>query len=161
MKAVVQRVARADVAVEGETVGAIERGALVLLGVMKGDGEDEARRLALKVARFRYFADGDGKMNLSALDLLAEDKPAELLVVSQFTLAADGRRGRRPSFDSAAPPALAEPLYREFCAVLREQGLRVETGVFGAHMRVSLVNDGPVTFALEEPPPAGGPDVSG
>lgn len=147
-----QRVSGADVVVDGETVGAIGRGALVLLGVMKGDGEDEARRLALKVARFRFFADDVGKMNLSALDLLGEDFPAELLVVSQFTLAADGRRGRRPSFDSAAPPEHAEPLYRLFCAVLREHGLRVDTGVFGAHMRVSLVNDGPVTFSLEEPP---------
>jgi D-tyrosyl-tRNA(Tyr) deacylase len=146
VRAVVQRVARAAVRVDGETVGEIGAGMLVLLGVLEGDGEGEAARLAERVARFRFFPDAEGRMNLSALDL-----GLEALVVSQFTLAADGRRGRRPSFDRAAPPEEAEPLYEAFVRRLRELGLGCATGRFRAAMEVELVNDGPVTFVLDEP----------
>lgn len=149
MKAVVQRVARASVDCEGEggsdRTAEIEAGMVVLLGVLAGDGEPQARRLAERIARFRFFRDGEGRMNVSALDL-----GLPVVVVSQFTLAADGRRGRRPSFDRAAAPELAEPLYEAFVAALRELGLECQTGRFGAMMRVELVNDGPVTFVLEE-----------
>ena len=147
MKAVVQRVSRARVTVSGEPVGEIGAGMLVLLGVMRGDGKAQAERLAEKVARFRFFTDEDDRMNLSALDL-----GRAVLVVSQFTLAADGRRGRRPSFDRAAEPAQAEPLYEHFTGHLRSLGLECATGRFGARMSVELENDGPVTFVLEEAP---------
>ena len=147
MKAVIQRVAQAKVDVDGETVGQIGEGMLILLGVLRGDTENEARRLAEKIARFRFFQDEDGRMNLSALEL-----GHAALVVSQFTLAADGRSGRRPSFDKAAPPAEAEVLYEQFVADLRSLGLPVETGRFGAMMSVGLENAGPVTFVLEEQP---------
>jgi len=130
-----------------EVVGEIGPGALVLLGVMAGDGEREARRLAQKVAHYRFFRDDEQRMNRSLLDV-----GGGALVVSQFTLAADGRRGRRPSFDRAAPAALAEPLYELFAQALRQLGLDVATGRFGAMMQVELVNDGPVTLLLEEPP---------
>jgi len=146
MRAVMQRVSSACVRVDDEVVGAVERGALVLLGVLEGDGEREAVQLAEKVAGFRYFADDEGRMNLSA-----EEVGGALLVVSQFTLAADGRKGRRPSFDKAAEPLLAEELYERFVAHLRSLGLVVETGRFGAMMEVELVNDGPVTFVLDDP----------
>lgn len=151
MKAVVQRVARAQVTVvedDGRACvsGAIGPGALVLVCVLRGDGPDQAASLARRVAEFRYFTDEAGKMNRSALEL---GRP--LLVVSQFTLAADGRKGRRPSFDRAAPPEEARVLYEAFVAALRGLGLAVETGVFAASMQVELVNDGPVTFVLEEP----------
>ena len=153
MKCVVQRVSRARVVVDGAVVGEIGPGALVLLCVMRGDGEREAGALAEKVARFRFFTDALGKMNLSALDL---GRP--VLVVSQFTLAADGRAGRRPSFDAAAPPDEARALCARFQTALEGLGLAVQTGRFGAHMDVESVNDGPVTFVLEEPPkrPSGG-----
>lgn len=144
MKCVIQRVSRAQVVVEKERVGAIGPGMLVLVCVMRGDGAAEARALAEKVAQFRFFTDEAGKMNRSAIDL-----GREVLVVSQFTLAADGHAGRRPSFDLAAPPDEARTLCDAFVAALRELGLRVQTGRFGAHMDVELVNDGPVTFALE------------
>ena len=147
MRAVVQRVTSASVRVSGEVVGAVERGALVLLGVLKGDGEREATQLALKVAGFRFFSDDEGRMNRSAHEV-----GGALLVVSQFTLAADGRKGRRPSFDKAAPPAEAEALYKRFVSALRGSGLEVETGRFGAMMEIELVNDGPVTFVLDETP---------
>jgi len=147
VKAVVQRVAHASVVVKGETVGAIGEGMLVLLGVLRGDTSREARRLAEKIARFRFFQDDDGRMNLSALDC-----GHAALVVSQFTLAADGRSGRRPSFDKAATPAEAEVLYEQFVTDLRDLGLPVETGRFGAMMSVELENAGPVTFVLEELP---------
>jgi len=147
MKAVVQRVSRACVRVDGCVVGEIGAGTLVLLGVLRGDGPREARRLAERIARFRFFRDEQGRMNCSALEL-----GRQVLVVSQFTLAADGRKGRRPSFDKAASPDLAEPLYEAFVAVLRELGLDTRTGRFGALMEVELVGDGPVTFVLEEPP---------
>jgi D-tyrosyl-tRNA(Tyr) deacylase len=144
VKSVVQRVSHARVVVDGEVVGAIGKGMLVLVCVMRGDGEKEARALAEKIAQFRFFADENGKMNRSALDL-----GRDALVVSQFTLAADGHAGRRPSFDLAAPPELARALCDVFVAALRELGLRVETGRFGAHMDVESTNDGPVTFTLE------------
>lgn len=153
MRAVVQRVTGASVTVDGEVVGAIDRGALVLLGVLSGDAEGHAESLALKVARFRFFGDERGRMNRSALDLAEAGEDVALLVVSQFTLAADGRKGRRPSFDRAAAPELAEPLYGHFCEVLQGLGLRVETGRFAADMQVGLCNDGPVTFVLDEPAP--------
>jgi D-tyrosyl-tRNA(Tyr) deacylase len=149
MKAVVQRVSAARVLVEGAPVGAIGRGMLILLGVLRGDGPAEAQRLAERIATFRFFPDEHDRMNRSALD-----EGLAALVVSQFTLAADGRKGRRPSFDRAAPPAEAEALYERFVAVLRELGLRVETGRFGARMAVELANDGPVTFVLDEAPEA-------
>ena len=147
MRAVVQRVSRAEVRVDGEVVGRCGVGALVLLGVMKGDGPAEVRRLAARIAGFRFFPDEDDRMNRSIVDA-----GGSALVVSQFTLAADGRRGRRPSFDAAAPPEEAERLYLLFVEELRGAGIAVETGVFGARMEVEGVNDGPVTFHLEESP---------
>lgn len=150
MKAVVQRVSWARVSCANDDgtedrTADIGPGMLILLGVMKGDGVAEADKLAARIARFRFFTDEAGRMNLSALDL-----EREVAVVSQFTLAADGKSGRRPSFDRAAPPADAEPLYEHFVGALRDLGLTVSTGRFGAMMRVELENDGPVTFALEE-----------
>ena len=127
-------------------MGAIDGGFLVLLGVARGDGEGEAVWLAEKVAGLRVFEDEAGKMNLSL-----QDTGGSVLVVSQFTLLGDCRRGRRPSFGEAAPPEEADRLYRRFVARLREVGLKVETGVFQAHMAVSLVNDGPVTLVVETP----------
>ena len=147
MIAVVQRVTRASVRSEGRVLGAIERGMLVLLGVLQGDTSSEAERLAEKIARFRFFEDESGRMNRSALEL-----GRAVLVVSQFTLAADGKKGLRPSFDRAAPPELAEPLYEHFVGVLRTLGLEVATGRFGARMEVELLNDGPVTFVLAQDP---------
>ncbi|MAF65090.1 MAG: D-tyrosyl-tRNA(Tyr) deacylase [Planctomycetes bacterium] len=149
MKVVLQRVSSARVVVDGETTGAVGKGLLLLLGVLRGDGEADVARLAERVARYRVFRDDEGRMNLSALDL-----GAGMLVVSQFTLAADGRKGRRPSFERAAPPEIAQPLYERFVDHLRGLGLECATGRFGALMRVELVNDGPVTFVLEEPHPA-------
>jgi len=148
VKAVVQRVGWARVRVDAEVVGECGPGMLVLLGVMRGDGPEQARRLAERIARFRFFRDEAGRMNVSAIDA-----GLGALVVSQFTLAADGRRGRRPSFDGAAPPERAEALYELFVERLRDLGLATDTGRFGAMMMVELANDGPVTFSLEEPPP--------
>ena len=145
MKAVVQRVTSANVRVGGEVRAEVGRGMLILLGVMRADTEAEAERLAERIARFRFFPDEDGRMNRSALE---EDLGA--LVVSQFTLAADGKKGRRPSFDRAAPGPEAEELYEHFVAHLSSLGVRCETGSFGAMMEVGLVNDGPVTFVLEQ-----------
>ena len=144
MEALIQRVNRASVAVDGEIVGRIGAGALVLLGVAQGDGVDEARWLARKVAELRIFEDSDGRFNLSLLDT-----GGEALVVSQFTLLAETRRGRRPSFVDAAPPETAEALVLEFEAALRDLGVHVDSGRFGAHMLVELVNDGPVTIMLD------------
>jgi len=151
LRVVLQRTERASVRVDGEVVGSIGRGVLVLLGVLDGDGPEEVDRLAAKVGQFRFFNDADGRMNRSMLDLLETGEEIGALVVSQFTLAADGRKGRRPSFDRAAPPEVAEPLYQRFCSALRDQGLPVETGVFGASMAIELVNDGPATFVLDHP----------
>ena len=144
MKAVIQRVGAASVEVDAKTVGQIGKGILVLLGVEKGDGERDAAWLAEKIANLRIFEDEKGKMNLSVREI-----GGELLAVSQFTLAGNCTKGRRPSFDSAAPPEEANRLYEFFVEKLRELGLPVETGVFQAMMQVSLVNDGPVTFILE------------
>lgn len=124
---------------------------MVFLGVLAGDDLACARRLAEKVARFRFFGDDRGRMGRSILDLEGQEPAAALLVVSQFTLAADGRKGRRPSFDRAAPPEAAEPLYEAFCTALRELGVHVETGRFRAEMTVDVSGDGPVTFVLDEP----------
>ena len=145
MKAVVQRVASAAVKVEGKTVGEIEKGLLVLLGVTKEDTEEDAQILAKKMASLRIFTDENGKMNLSVKDI-----GGSALVISNFTLCADIRKGTRPSFDPAMPPAEADRLYEYFCKLLSEQeAVAVETGVFGAEMKVSLLNDGPVTLTLD------------
>lgn len=144
MRAVVQRVAEAAVRVDGEVVGQIGPGALVLLGVGQGDTEADADYLADKVLHLRIFPDEAGQMNRSVVDTRGE-----LLAVSQFTLYGDTRRGRRPGFSSAAPPEEANRLYRYFLGRLRESGLRVEEGVFRAMMDVSLVNRGPVTLLLD------------
>jgi D-tyrosyl-tRNA(Tyr) deacylase len=146
VRAVVQRVSRAAVRVDGETVGAIGRGFVVLAGFAPADGEPALAWMAEKLAGLRVFGDAEGKMNLG----IAEAGGA-MLVVSQFTLYGDASKGRRPSFVGAAPPEQAEPLYDRFVALLRERGVRVETGRFGAMMDVELVNDGPVTLLLERP----------
>lgn len=144
MRAVIQRVGWARVEVDGRTVGRIGRGLLVLLGIGRGDTEEVARRMARKTADLRIFSDPEGKFNLSALDLRSE-----VMVVSQFTLYADCRRGRRPSFTDAAPPELALPLVDSFVDEVRRLGLQVATGIFQAHMLVELQNDGPVTLILD------------
>ena len=130
--------------VEGEVVGKVGPGLCVLLGVAREDDEAAAERLAGRVARLRIFENDEGKFDRSVLET-----GGEALVISQFTLIADTAKGNRPSFSRAAPPELAEPLYERFCAALRELGVRVETGVFGARMRVELANDGPVTILLD------------
>lgn len=144
MRAVIQRVARARVSVREEMVGKIGRGILVLLGVSKADTEADADYLAAKVAGLRIFDDENGKMNVSLLD-----NGGEVLVVSQFTLYGDTRKGKRPSFDEAAPPQVANELYQHFVGKIREVGIRCETGRFQAMMQVELVNDGPVTILLD------------
>ncbi len=144
MRAVVQRVARAKVTVAGETVGALDGGFLVLLGVAEGDTPADAEFLAQKIAGLRVFDDEDGKMNLGLADV-----GGQMLVVSQFTLLGDCRKGRRPSFIGAARPDTAEQLYRHFVSRVEEQGIRVATGRFQQHMLVELVNDGPVTLLLD------------
>lgn len=144
VRAVVQRVSQARVVVEGQTVGRIGQGLLVLLGVGKGDTPEDAAYLARKIAGLRIFADAEGKMNLALPDV-----GGEVLVVSQFTLYGDTRKGNRPSFIEAALPEEGRRLYERFCDLLTAQGLHVETGVFQAHMEVHLVNDGPVTIWLD------------
>jgi len=150
MKAVLQRVSKAEVEVEDKTVGEIGKGILVLLGVEKGDTEKDADWMAEKVVNLRIFEDEAGKMNLSVQDI-----HGEILAVSQFTLAGNCSKGRRPSFDTAAAPGEANELYEYFVARVRESGVPVQTGVFQADMQVSLVNDGPVTFILESPAKTG------
>lgn len=144
MRAVIQRVSEASVTVDGEITGQIGRGFLVLLGVGTEDTEDDAVYLAGKAAGLRVFEDADRKMNLSLADI-----DGAMLVVSQFTLYGDARKGRRPSFVEAARPEKANPLYESFCAEVRGQGIRVETGRFQKHMDVALINDGPVTLLLD------------
>ncbi len=144
VRAVVQRVSSASVRVDGEAVGACGPGLLVLVGVRHDDTSENATRLAAKIARLRVFPDAAGRFDHSLLDT-----GGDALVVSQFTLLADTRRGNRPSFTDAASPDQAEPLVEAFCAALRDLGVRVEAGVFGARMEVDLVNDGPVTIVLE------------
>jgi D-aminoacyl-tRNA deacylase len=149
MRVLVQRVSRARVTVAGEPTGEIGRGFLLLVGVTFDDTAAVADLLARKVVNLRVFDDADGNLNRSALDLLQAQEPIEMLVVSQFTLYADCRKGRRPSFVQAAPPAIAEPLVDRFADAIRRLGLQVETGRFGAEMQVELVNDGPVTIWLD------------
>jgi D-tyrosyl-tRNA(Tyr) deacylase len=144
MRAVIQRVNYAKVVVDDDVAGAIDRGFLVLLGVTHGDTAEEASALASKIAKLRVFTDPEGKMNLALADI-----GGAVLAVSQFTLYADASHGNRPSFINAARPELAESLYELFCEKLQSFGLRVEKGVFGAHMDVSLLNDGPVTIILD------------
>ena len=144
MRVLLQRVTTARVAVAEETVGRIGAGMLVLVGVGRGDDEAVARRLAERVAGYRMFSDGDGKMNLDV-----REAGGAALVVSQFTLAADTGKGRRPSFSGAAEPALGQHLYERFAAELEAQGGPVATGRFGADMQVHLVNDGPVSFVID------------
>ncbi len=144
MRAVIQRVASARVEVDGKIVGEIGRGLLILLGVEQGDGADDARYLAEKSAQLRIFEDAAGKMNLSLADV-----GGQALAVSQFTLLADCRKGRRPGFSRAALPEPADLLYQQFVTLLRERGLTVATGIFQAEMQVHLVNDGPVTLLLD------------
>ena len=144
MRAVCQRVSRAGVSVAGDAVGEIAYGLVILLGIAQEDDTAAAQRLAGKIARLRIFEDDDGKFARSVLDVTGA-----ALVVSQFTLIADTRKGNRPSFANAARPEHAEPLYNAFCASLESEGVPVERGVFGARMQVELVNDGPVTIVLE------------
>ncbi len=144
MRAVVQKVTQASVAVDGNTKGSIREGLLVFLGVGKGDSEKDAAYLAEKIANLRIFEDEEGKMNLSVLQ-----KSKAILSISQFTLYGDVRKGRRPAFDGAMAPQEAKALYEYFNEKARELGLHVETGVFQAHMEVSLINDGPVTILLD------------
>ena len=145
MRAVIQRVTNASVTVGGKTVGRIDSGFMVLLGVLEGDTENEAGLLARKTALLRVFEDENGKMNLSVLDT-----DGEILAVSQFTLCADTKKGNRPSFTPSAEPNVANRLYDIYCEQLKANGVRkVEKGIFGADMKVSLVNDGPVTICLD------------
>ena len=144
MKIVLQRVAKASVRVGGENIATISRGLLVLFGAEKNDDETKVIFLAEKILNLRIFSDERGKMNLSCLDI-----SGEVLVVSQFTLAGDCSKGRRPGFDNAAPPNEAKSLYQNFIHQISKSGLKVNAGEFGADMQVELVNDGPVTFTLE------------
>ena len=144
MRAVVQRVSRASVSVEGGAIGAIDQGVVVLVGVTHGDTEEQAEWLARKIATLRIFEDSAGKINAGLLDV-----DGAALVISQFTLYADARKGRRPGFTDAAAPEVAEPLVEHYAQALRDHGVPVETGVFGAHMLVEIHNDGPVTILLE------------
>jgi D-tyrosyl-tRNA(Tyr) deacylase len=146
MRAVLQRVRRARVLIDGEVAGEVGQGLLVLLGVAPADTGDQAAWLAEKTTHLRVFADADGKMNRSVLDV-----NGGVLVVSQFTLFGDCRKGRRPSFIGAAPPEVAIPLYEAYMNALRVQGVKVESGRFAADMQVELVNDGPVTLILDTP----------
>ena len=144
MKALLQRVTRASVSVAGEVVGGIGRGLVIFVGVASGDTEKDVNYLVPKIINLRIFADDEGRFNLSALDI-----KGELLVVSQFTLLADTRKGRRPSFVEAAPPVQAEELFERFVEQARATGLKVETGRFQQYMQVEIHNDGPVTILLD------------
>ncbi|NLB41651.1 MAG: D-tyrosyl-tRNA(Tyr) deacylase [Clostridiales bacterium] len=144
MRAVIQRVMQASVRVAGDEVSRIHKGHLVFLGVEEGDTQQDLEYLAEKIVKLRVFEDSEGKMNLSLLDV-----EGELLVVSQFTLCGDSRKGRRPSFSSVAAPEIAEVFYEKFCTLASQMGVSVKKGVFGAHMDVELINDGPVTILLD------------
>jgi D-tyrosyl-tRNA(Tyr) deacylase len=145
MRALLQRVTSGKVTVDGKTVAAIGRGLVVLLGIGAGDTEEQARFLAEKIAQLRIFEDEEGKFNRSILEV-----SGEVIVVSQFTLYGDARKGRRPSFSDAARPEIAAPLVDKFCEFLRVQGVPTQNGVFAAHMLVDIANDGPVTIWLEK-----------
>jgi len=144
MKIILQRVTRASVVVKGERIAAISKGLLVFFGVEKHDDEEKVIFLAEKTLNLRVFPDEKGKMNLSCMDICGE-----ILVVSQFTLAGDCSKGRRPGFDNAAPPDVAQLLYQKFVQQISQSRLKIATGKFGVDMQVELVNDGPVTFTLE------------
>jgi D-tyrosyl-tRNA(Tyr) deacylase len=144
MRVIVQRVRRGRVTIEGRVTAEIGAGVVILLGIGMNDGEEQARFLAEKIANLRIFDDEAGKMNRSLLDV-----DGQAIVVSQFTLYADTRKGRRPSFTDAAPPQIASPLVERFADLLREQGVPTQTGEFGAHMLVDIANDGPVTIWME------------
>ena len=145
MKALIQRVKRASVTIDGKLYSAIDMGMLVLLGVEKGDSTENAEKLSQKLVNLRIFEDENEKMNKSLLDV-----QGEMLIVSQFTLCGDCKKGTRPSFDKSAPPAVANELYEKFIDLIKSQGIKVQTGKFGAMMDVELVNDGPVTFLVEK-----------
>lgn len=144
MRAIVQRVRHASVVVNGETVGAIQKGFMVLVGVMEGDTDEDIRYMAKKISSLRVFEDADEKMNLALRDV-----GGEVLLVSQFTLAGDVRHGNRPAFITAARPEIAEPMFTSLAETLRAGGLKVETGRFRTHMEVTLLNDGPVTIMID------------
>lgn len=144
MKAVIQRVTHADVKVDGKTVGEISSGLLLLIGIEEEDTKEDANWLAQKILNLRIFSDAEGKMNLSVMDL-----NGEILCISQFTLIADYKKGNRPSFIKAAKPEKAIPLFAHFQGLLLESGLKIESGIFGADMKVSLLNDGPVTIVMD------------
>ena len=144
MKIILQRVTRASVVIKGERIAAISKGLLVLFGVEKNDDEEKVKFLAEKTLNLRVFPDAKGKMNLSCIDICGE-----ILVVSQFTLAGDCSKGRRPGFDNAAPPDVAQLLYQKFVQQISKSRLKIATGKFGVDMQVELINDGPVTFTLE------------
>jgi D-tyrosyl-tRNA(Tyr) deacylase len=145
MRALIQRVKSGKVSVEDQTVAEISHGLVILLGIGQGDTEASARFLAEKIANLRIFQDDQGRFNVSILDT-----GGAALVISQFTLYADARKGRRPSFTEAAPPGIAAPLVMKFAEILRDRGIPTQTGVFGAHMLVEIQNDGPVTIWLEK-----------
>ena len=145
MRVLLQRVTRGSVSVDGKTIGSVGKGYVILVGVGHADGEEQAVWLARKIAGLRVFEDDQGKFNLSIQDI-----GGEALVISQFTLFANAEKGRRPSFIDAAPPEIAEPLVNRFAGLLRAEGIPVETGAFGAHMQVEILNDGPVTIWLEK-----------
>lgn len=144
MKALLQRVSQSSVSVDNQIISSIENGLLVLLGIEKEDTPAQAAALCKKIANLRIFEDDQDKMNLSIMDV-----HGEILVISQFTLMANTKKGNRPSFVDAAPPEIAKPLIRVFCNTMQEYGIPVKEGVFGAHMQVALINDGPVTIWLE------------
>ena len=144
MKVLIQRVKQASVTIDGKLHSSIEKGILALVGIEKEDTSEQVEKLARKVANLRIFPDENDKMNLSLIDT-----KGEMLIVSQFTLCGDCRKGTRPSFDKSAPPDIANKLYEEFVSKIQEYGIKTGTGVFGAMMEVELINDGPVTFMLE------------